>query len=98
MKPDTTPATKGNLNELERKFDDRFSKIEGRMETQKQELLDRMDDDTKEIKRYFDVVAENYFKELLGANQDERSLVKDQAADHERRIRRLERNAGIVVV
>jgi prefoldin subunit 5 len=50
----------------------------------------------EETRRYFDVVAEKIFHDAIGARKDEIESLKDGKADHERRIRRLERSAGLI--
>jgi len=53
---------------------------------------------TLEVKRHFDVVIEDLRHDLLGARSDEVEVLKDSRKDHERRIRRLERKAGLLAV
>ncbi len=59
-------------------------------------LEHKLDKYKDEIMRHFDVVAENIRHDLLGAKSDEIELLKDTHHDHERRIRRLERSAGLI--
>jgi len=49
-----------------------------------------------EIKRHFDVVIEDLRHDLIGARNDEVEVLKDSRKDHERRIRHLEKNAGLI--
>lgn len=52
----------------------------------------------EETRRHFDVVAENIHLDVASANQDELSYLKDQKIpDHEQRLQRLEKEAGLPV-
>ena len=51
-----------------------------------------------EIIRHFDVVLEQIRHDAMGANRDETELIKDKQSNHEIRIKRLERRAGLIVV
>ncbi|MDD5041942.1 MAG: hypothetical protein PHX87_06110 [Candidatus Peribacteraceae bacterium] len=48
-----------------------------------------------EILRHFDLAVETIRHDLVGANRDEILQMKDKSQDHERRIVRLERSAGL---
>jgi hypothetical protein len=76
---DGRPATKADLNALERR-------VASTVAT-KQELAEFKD----EIIRHFDVVAENIHRDVAGANADEISLIQDRQADFKKRLEALER-------
>ena len=59
-------------------------------------LMRKMAANKEEIMRHFDVVAERLFHDLAGAHRDEIEILKDRKDDHERRIRHLERAAGLL--
>lgn len=60
-----------------------------------EKITRQMATDKEEVKRHFDVVAESLFHDLAGAHHDEIELLKHRKDDHERRIRHLERAAGL---
>ncbi len=84
MKDDVTPATKGDLRELERAL--------------KRDLVYRSELQEMEtrILRHFDLTVEKIRHDLLGVNRDELEVMKDRQENHEQRITTLERSTGLV--
>lgn len=81
----TSPATKEDLHELEMRIDRRITALEAKVESFKDEVL-----------RHFDVVSEANRHDLLGIHRDRIESLVDARTDHEVRIKRLERVAGVV--
>jgi hypothetical protein len=81
---DAQPATLRDLqrlqNELEARFDARFS---------------RMDDRFHELRDHFDASVENIVEQLKGANADDLSSLQDAKRDHDHRLQVLEQRAGL---
>ena len=50
----------------------------------------------EELQRHFDVVAEQFKRDVLGAFRDLTVLQDNKCEDHDRRIQRLERHSGLV--
>jgi KaiC/GvpD/RAD55 family RecA-like ATPase len=48
-----------------------------------------------EMKEHFDLTVENIRHDLEGANRDQIDVLKDRSTDHQRRIVRLEKLAGL---
>lgn len=63
--------------------------LEAGVDRKLQEMEDR-------LLRHFDLTVETIRSELLRANRDELELIKDHQRDHDRRIRHLERSAGLI--
>jgi archaellum component FlaC len=100
------PATKGDIAELRQEVDERFARLDQRVERveksviQVSQEIETLRDEAEalheETRRHFDVVAEKFFHDAIGAHKDEIESLKDGKADHERRIRRLEKSAGLI--
>ncbi len=86
MNDDSTPATKGDLRELERTL---RARLVVSLKSDLQEMETR-------ILHHFDLTVETIRHDLLGANHDEIEAMKDRQENHERRISTLERSAGLV--
>jgi hypothetical protein len=86
-KPDE-PLTKGDiaqLLEVVQRVDQRMNRLEHKVEEFKDETT-----------RHFDVIVEDLRHDLIGARSDEVEVLKDGRRDHEKRIRRLEKSAGLI--
>lgn len=86
-KPDE-PLTKGDiaqLLEVVQRVDQRMYRLEQKVEEFKDETT-----------RHFDVIVEDLRHDLVGARSDEVEVLKDGRRDHEKRIRRLEKSAGLI--
>jgi len=57
----------------------------------KHPLRQFIQEENKQTRRHFDVVAENIHQDVAAANADEISLIKDKQTNHEERIDALER-------
>ena len=104
------PATKGDLAELGRELDERFERFDQRLDradkslvqlrqdfkTFKDELEQKAEALHEETRRHFDVVAEKIHHDAIGARKDDIELLKGRRDDHERRIGRLEKSAGLI--
>jgi hypothetical protein len=96
------PVIKGDiaqLTEVVNRVDQGLSQLGNRVESvgQKVERLDHKVTEFKDqIIRHFDVIAEELRHDLIGARSDEVEVLKDGRKDHERRIRTLEKHAGII--
>lgn len=74
------PANKSDLLALEERLKAAFDR---KLAESNRSLLE-------EVKRHFDVVAENIRHDLEGANRDEISLITDTMSDHEKRLSNVE--------
>ncbi len=70
----------------------RFDGLEHRFD----HFLAKVEEFKDEVTRHFDVVVEDLRHDLIGARSDEVEVLKDGRRDHEKRIRRLEKGAGLI--
>lgn len=84
MSDNSTPATKEDIRMLMEQIGSYFDRTESRLG----DLRDEMEGSKEEIIRHFDVRVEDIRHDLLGAN-------KDKLENHEDRLVRLERHAGL---
>lgn len=87
-------ATKKDLADFRADVDRRFEQVDGRFE-QIDQRFEQIDLRLGDLRRHFDVVAENLKSDLLTAFGDLVNVVSHSSMvldDHEVRIRRLERN------
>jgi predicted RNase H-like nuclease (RuvC/YqgF family) len=96
------PATQVDIAELRldiERLDQRVERVEKHV-VQLSQGIETFKDEAaalhEETRRHFDVVAEKFFHDAIGAHKDEIESLKDGKADHEWRIRRLEKSAGLV--
>lgn len=87
-KDDQSPATKKDIRILMDQMGRYYLKTEDRIREYKEYTEDRLKEHNEDIKRYFDIRVEDIRHDLLGVN-------KDKIEQHEDRIRRLERHAGL---
>jgi hypothetical protein len=80
--PSVTPATKDDIQA---------------MMAQIAKLYDANRRWTDDLKSHFDVAVENIRHDLLGVNREEIESLKDRSGQQERRIERLEMQAGLNV-
>lgn len=92
-KVDKLDARVGVLDEKVDKLDARVGKLDENVE----KLDVKVEACKAEMVRHFDVVAENLRHDVLGALNDLANLFRDLRANHETRIRRLERHVGLTV-
>lgn len=78
--------------------DDTTPATKGDLAQLRDELDRKIESFKDEILRHFDVAVENIRHDLTGALRDAIEIAKDLKDNHERRIRRLERAAGLVAV
>lgn len=84
------PATKDDLDRLDKKLDTMRDKLFEHMDQKRLELKEEMSKITKELKEYFDFTAENIRYDFVGAHKDSVEVLKDKIHDHEERISSLE--------
>jgi hypothetical protein len=90
-KKTSQPATKQDLISLEKRTDIRFDAILKLVKEEIKETRQFVKEEAKKTRRHFDVVAENIYQDVAGANHDEISFIKDQKIpDLERRVAALE--------
>jgi septation ring formation regulator EzrA len=80
---------------LEQKFDARAYRFDG-LEHRFDDLVGKVEEFKDEMTRHFDVVVEDLRHDLIGARSDELEVLKNCRQDHEKRIRRLEKSAGLI--
>ena len=87
MATDTSPATKADIASLRVDFD----ALRGDVAAFRTEMLNRFDEE----RRFTAVMFEQLKHDVLGAIGDFVSVERDKQNNHERRIQRLERIAGV---
>jgi hypothetical protein len=99
MNDDTTPATKADIaglrNEVKADIRALREEFKADMLQLRQESTAQLKTFKDEILRHFDLAVETIRHDLVGANRDEISQMKDKSQDHESRILRLERSSGL---
>lgn len=96
------PATQGDITEVRQdieRLEQRIDRVEKKVVQLSHDIESFKEEAAalhEETRRHFDVVAEKFFHDAIGAHKDEIESLKDGKADHERRIRRLEKTAGLV--
>lgn len=112
MEDQTTPATKADIQDLDRQVIQLDTKVDGldkkigQLDTRVDQLERRLTEvassfDSKlmnfaeEIKRHFDVIAEDLRHDVIGANRDEVLSIVDKQQQNSDRIRHLEQLAGM---
>lgn len=83
---DNSPATKADITKLDGRITDLASAFDSKLMNF-----------AEEIKRHFDVIAEDLRHDVMGANRDEVSSIMDKQQDHSGRIEHLEKLAGMPV-
>lgn len=84
MHDDTTPATKADISGLRNELKADIRELREEISTSKEEILHE-----------FRLTVETIRHDLVGANRDEITQMKDKSQDHESRIRRLERSSSL---
>lgn len=86
------PATKQDVQLLMKQIGAYYDKTEKQI----MQLKGDMEQWKEEVKRHFDVVAENIHREVAGAHKDEIESLKDTDRRHGARISRLEEHTGLI--
>jgi hypothetical protein len=93
------PATKDDLRQFMAQLSSQIEGLYAAHERWKEELIDEVDARLRaaeeSTKRYFDLAVEQIRHDLLGAHKDAVEVFSDHNADHDRRLRILERYAGL---
>jgi hypothetical protein len=93
------PATKDDLRQFMTQLSNQIEGLYAAHERWKEELIDEVDDRLRaaeeRTKRHFDLSVEQIRHDLLGAHKDAVEVLSDHDADHDRRLRILERHAGL---
>ncbi|HUY92240.1 MAG TPA: hypothetical protein VMV10_26100 [Pirellulales bacterium] len=87
----TAPATKEDIRLLMEQMGKLYD-ADARWKDDIQNSISRWKD---EIIEHFDVAVETIRHEMRAAHHDSIELLRDQTADHAKRIKRLERHAGL---
>jgi hypothetical protein len=85
MKDDLTPATKGDIQRLDREIQQLEARVTRKLEDLEATML-----------HHFNLAVETIRHDLLGVHRDQVEVLKDRQHDHEQRILVLERSAGLV--
>jgi hypothetical protein len=80
----SAPATKEDIRLLMELVGSYYSQTE-----------ERIAESEERLRRHFDLAVETIRHELTGANKDKLAVHDDQLNDHAKRLRRLERHAGL---
>lgn len=88
MHDDSSPATKKDIQGIMEYLGKNEAKIFD-VERQVEGVKKQMKEDKEEIKRHFDVVAENLLHDFRGA-------LNDKVQNHENRIVRIEEHVGLI--
>ncbi|MDO8469152.1 MAG: hypothetical protein Q7S29_05335 [Candidatus Peribacter sp.] len=96
MNDDATPATKADIRGLRDEFKAGIGGLRNEFKADICGLHEQITASKDAILHEFHVTVETIRHDLLGANRDEIGQLKDTSGSHERRIRRLERSAGLI--
>jgi len=88
-------ATKQDVQVLRSEMNEMEERMMARMENSEDRMMNHMKESEKRIMRHFDVVAEDMFEKLNGANADQISAHGNKLNEHHERIDRLEQLQGI---
>ena len=77
------------IERMERRIGDKMEKLDQRVDTRMQQMEQR-------IMSRFDVLMENLVHDFRGAHKDKIEIHQDKLKNHDARIDRLERQAGLV--
>ena len=99
MTKQSSPATKDDLLDLERRGDGKLQGLEDRMDGKLQGLEQRFDAKLEKLEAHilyrFELLTENLVAEFRAASRDKSAVHDDQIQDCQTRHSRLEQHAGI---
>ena len=86
---------KDTATELRSEIKDTAFELRSEMKDMEERMIDHMRASEDRIMRHFDVVAEDMFEKLNGANADQISAHGNKLDEHHQRLERLEHLQGI---
>lgn len=97
MKKDINTLKK-DVSGLKKEMPALEKRLEKKMEKNKKELEVMIDKKMDENHRHYEMISEQMWHGLLGANKDEIEVLKDHRDNHKSRIERLECRAGLMPI